>query len=350
MPSPKRSRPTIADVAERAGVSKMAVSFALNGRPGVSDATRARVVAAADELGWRPNPVARSLSSARAGAVGLVLARSAEGLQSDTFYMQLIAGIQSELARSSTALVLQIATDRRSELHMLRRLAAERRVDAVLVTDVLVEDPRFALLDELGVPFVTLGGPDGASGPLRNDDDRAMAIVLDHLRGIGRRVVVRVAGAAELLYSQRRTAGFVVGAAARGMEGRVVHAPGPEFAAAVRATERILAAGAPPEAIVYESDVMAAAGMTVLRRAGIAVPDRVAIVAWGDSVVCEVTEPPLTALRRDVVGAGREAARMLVRASGGDPAPPGPEGRVPEPVLVVRRSTLVGPAARADRP
>ena len=77
--APRRRRPTIDDVAARAGVSSAAVSFAMNGRPGVGEATRQRILVAAAELGWRPSAHARALTEARPRAIGLLLARPVEG-------------------------------------------------------------------------------------------------------------------------------------------------------------------------------------------------------------------------------------------------------------------------------
>ncbi|MGH8940196.1 MAG: LacI family DNA-binding transcriptional regulator, partial [Actinomycetes bacterium] len=101
------ARPTISDVARVAGVSKGAVSFALNDRPGVGDATRARILAAAAELGWTPSHRARALSSSRALAVGLVVARTPDTLSADPFFPAFIAGIETTLAARGQALLLQ---------------------------------------------------------------------------------------------------------------------------------------------------------------------------------------------------------------------------------------------------
>src|SRR5919106_5076380 len=91
-------RPTIADVARRAGVSKGAVSYALNGQPGVSEATRQRIMAIAREIGFNPNSAARALSGASAKAVGLTLCRPARILSIEPFFMELISGVEAELS------------------------------------------------------------------------------------------------------------------------------------------------------------------------------------------------------------------------------------------------------------
>src|SRR6478735_7935812 len=91
-------RATIVDVARHAGVSKGLVSFVVNDRPGVAPATRERILASVRELGWHPSQTARSLATARADAVGFVLARPAGLLAADPFFPAFVAGIEAELS------------------------------------------------------------------------------------------------------------------------------------------------------------------------------------------------------------------------------------------------------------
>src|SRR3954468_16486681 len=128
-PDPQRRRPTIADVARRAGVSAAAVSFAVNDRPGVSSVTRARILAAARDLGWQPSASARALTQARTRAIGLVLARSAAQLEGDTFFVRFLAGIEQVLTAADYALLLQVVPGEASAaLPAYQRLAAAGRV------------------------------------------------------------------------------------------------------------------------------------------------------------------------------------------------------------------------------
>ena len=117
---------TISDVARAAGVSKTAVSFALNGRPGVSEGTKARILDAADQLGWVPSRPARSLSVSRAFAVGLVVARDPETLGSDPVPPFFISGIELELSTRRRALMLEMVPAHTHELDSYRRLVRER--------------------------------------------------------------------------------------------------------------------------------------------------------------------------------------------------------------------------------
>ena len=127
-----KRRVTIADIALRAGVSKGAVSYALNDRPGISEATRRRILDIADDLGWYPNSAARALSGARAGACGLVLARPARTLAFEPFFMELIAGIEAELSSRSIGLTLQVVEDVEAEMAVYRREAVRQQLTGSL--------------------------------------------------------------------------------------------------------------------------------------------------------------------------------------------------------------------------
>ena len=135
-------RPTITDIAQRAGVTKAAVSFALNGQPGVSAATRERILAIAEEIGFQPSSAARALTAGKAGAFGLVIDRPARTLGIEPFFMQLISGIQAELAAHQVTLLFTMAEDTDAEIELYRQWWAQRRVDGVFVVDLQVDDRR----------------------------------------------------------------------------------------------------------------------------------------------------------------------------------------------------------------
>src|SRR4051812_39605646 len=199
-------RVTIRDIAERAGVSKGAVSYALNGRPGVSDDTRDRILAIADELGWYPNRAARALSAARAGACGLVLARPARTLALEPFFMEFIAGVESELSARSIALTLQLVQDVEQEIEVYRRWWGEHRVDGILMVDLRVEDPRIEELVRLGLPTVVVGGPvaNGALPAVWHDEASVIVEAVQYLAALGHRRIAQVAGVAEFVHTIHR--------------------------------------------------------------------------------------------------------------------------------------------------
>src|SRR6185295_3034881 len=184
-------RPTIADIARRAGVSKGAVSYALNGQAGVSEATRSRIRAIAEELGWSPNSAARALAGAAAYAVGLAICRPARVLGIEPFFMELISGLEAELSARSYALTLQVVADPVAEVEVYRRWWAERRVDGVILVDLRHNDPRVPELEKLGLPAVVIGDPRGAGNlsGIWADDTGALTDVVEYLVALGHRQI-----------------------------------------------------------------------------------------------------------------------------------------------------------------
>ena len=309
---PKRT--TVSDIARRAGVSESAVSFALNNRPGVSEATRRRILAVADELSWRPNSAARALSAARTGTVGLVFNRPASTLGIEPFFLQLLSGIQSVLSDRSSALLFQVVDGLDAEVATYRRWASEQRVDGVLVVDLRSDDPRPAVLTALGLPALLIGGPDPAHDlpAIWADDAAAMKSIVEYLAGLGHKRIVYVSGMRELLHTQLRLRSFRSAVRRYRLAGARTVATDYSGEAGAEATRKLLRAGDCPTAIVYDNDVMAVAAIGVAIELGVAVPGEVSMVAWDDSPLCRLTHPTLTALVRDTAGFGAHAAHRLL--------------------------------------
>ena len=307
------SRVTIRDIAERAGVSKGAVSYALNGRPGVSDDTRERILSIAQELGWYPNRAARALSAARADACGLVLARPANTLALEPFFMEFIAGVESELSARSMALTIQLVRDVEEEIEVYRRWWGERRVDGVLMVDLRVDDPRVEELERLGLPAVVIGGPvEGGTLPaVWHDEKSAVTDAIRYLAALGHERVAHVAGVREFVHTGQRIDAFERAAEELGLRPEVETTDyTPESGA--RVTRRLLTSPDPPTAIVYDSDLLAVTGLGVAQQMGFVVPDDVSIVGWDDSLISQVVHPALTAITRDIAAYGVAATRHLL--------------------------------------
>lgn len=334
-------RVTISDIAERAGVSIGAVSFALNGRKGVSDETRERVLQVARELNWAPGSAARSLAEAKTDTYGLVLAREPHTLGMEPFYMSFLAGVQAELSTRSSGLLLQLVPSTEAELDILAHWQAARRVDGILLVDVTVDDPRVAWCGGPGaLPAVVVADP-SVAGDLTcvwTDDTTSMQEAVTHLADLGHRRIGRVAGVRAYAHTRIRDSAFLAITQQLGLEAQLLRTDyAPESGR--RATLRALRSKTPPTALIYDNDVMAVAGLGLATELGLGVPDDLSIIAWDDSVVCEHTFPTLTALSHDVLAFGSHAARRLFDVIDGAPA-----GHFLDstPALVVRGST--GPA------
>ncbi|KQW05969.1 LacI family transcriptional regulator [Leifsonia sp. Root4] len=312
-PGGPQRRVTIADIAERAGVSIGAVSFALNGRPGVSEATRDRVLGIAEELGWAPASAARSLAGATTETVGLVLARDPRNLGVESFYMRFIAGLEAELVKRSFGLLLQVVPDAAAELRTLKKWRASRAVDGILLVDLTVGDPRVAVSREPGaLPTVVVGDHRVANGltSVSTDDGTAMRQAVRRLAELGHHRITRVAGLETLAHTQDRDAAFIAECVTLGREPTVVRTDY-TLESGARVTRQALRSTRPPTALLYDNDVMAVAGLSVALELGIRVPEQLSIIAWDDSVLCEHTFPKLSSLSRDVVGLGSHVARRL---------------------------------------
>lgn len=321
-------RVTIRDIAERAGVSKGAVSYALNGRPGVSDDTRERILTIARELGWYPNRAARALSAARADACGLVLARPANILAFEPFFMEFIAGAESELAARSMALTIQLVRDTEQEIEVYRRWWGERRVDGVLMVDVRVDDPRVGELVRLGLPAVVVGGPleGGVLPAVWHDEQSVVVEAVRYLSALGHDRIAHVAGVGHFVHTTERMKAFRTAMEELGLHPEVTttdYSP----ASGARATRRLLSSPEPPTAIIFDSDLLAVTGLGVAQQMGFVVPDDLSIVGWDDSLISQVVHPPLTAITRDITQYGVMATRHLLKTL---------EGHAPEDVETPR--------------
>ena len=331
-------RPTITDVARVAGVSKGAVSFALNGKPGVGAQTRERILAVARDLGWTPSLRGRALSVSRALAVGLVIARTPETLGVDPFFASFITGIETVLSERGYALMLHVVSDEVSEHESYRRLAATGRVDGVFLTDMRVDDLRPQLLDDLALPTVVIGLSPGR-GPWSSvyiDDQPGITAAVEHLLELGHQNISHVAGPAEFVHGVSRRAAWASAITNAGLT------PGAsitsDFSAqgGADATNQLLDLPEPPTAIVYANDLMAIAGMSTAIGRGVDIPGQLSITGFDDSPLAAYLQPALTTARTDVVGWGRAAAYRLLALVDGEK---GCEIDLPSPVLVVRAST-----------
>ncbi len=340
MPAPKRV--TITDIARIAGVSPGAVSFALNGKPGVSDETRERILRVAQEQQWRPSQAARALVGARAGAVGLALNRPARSLGTEAFFADLIAGIQAGLSDSRVGLQLRLVSSFEDELETHRQWHAAHQVDGVILLDPRVDDPREIALAERSMPTVLVGSHPSSEGraPAVWLDDTATAHTLfDYLAALGHRRIAFVSGTAAFDHTRLR-ADVLRGLEAHGVATETVPTDfSPAVAAAV--TRRLLSARERPTAIVYDNDVMAVAGLRVAQEMGVDVPDDLSIASFDDSVIAELVRPSLTAMTRDTFDLGERAARLLLEQIDSPERLPSRAGT--DPVLTVRESTARPP-------
>ncbi|WP_157001826.1 LacI family DNA-binding transcriptional regulator [Agromyces laixinhei] len=335
---PKAKRVTITDIARLAGVSPGAVSFALNGRPGVSDQTRQRILDIAAEHQWLPSSAARALVGSRAGVIGFAVNRSAGTLGTEAFFTDLIAGVQSALAEYRIAMQMVLVSSIEEELAIYRHWRSANQVDGVIVIDPRDDDPRLAALQEMALPAVVIGSHESEAGhpaAIWLDDRHVAHSLFDYMVALGHRSIAFVAGPAEFQHTRMRTE-VLEGLGARGIAGEVIATDFSPNAAAT-AMRRLLSRPQRPSAVVFDNDVMAIAGLRVAQEMRVAVPDELSIASFDDSVVAGLVRPSITCITRDTFGLGAAAAEFLREQIESAEVLPDRVGALPQ--LTVREST-----------
>ena len=276
-----------------------------------------------------------------AGAVGLVLARPERLLGIEPFFMELIAGIEETLAQRDLSILVQVVPTHDAEVEIYRRWADWRLVDAVIVVNLVQDDQRPAVLRELGLPCVLVGplAEPGFVTMIRSDEATAERAALAHLLGLGHRRLARVSGPARLEHTQVRTAAMLEECRAVGVEPTILEGDYSDDAGA-QLTRRLLALPERPTAIVYDNDVMAVAGLRAAQVLGVAVPDQLSLIAWDDSILCQLSSPAMTTMRVDVHEYGVRVALSIFEILDGTPVT---ERWAPAARLVPRGTTAPPP-------
>lgn len=273
--------------------------------------------------------------------VGLALLPADDDGALEPFYTDLLAGMEEELDAHGASVFVHVVPDLDAELVAYRRWARDGLVDAVVISDIVADDPREQACRDLGLPSVLLGGePGDGRWVVDYDNDGAMRTAVAFLADLGHRRVGWVSGPERYRHTRVRGAAFREAAAAAGMVG--LHREG-DYGAASGAlrTAELLALPEPPTAIVYDNDLMPLAGLREAARLGVRVPQDLSVLAWDDSANVRISHPPLSVVSRDVHELGALTAEVLLRAvAGGPPA----TTRTPGVRVVARGSTAPPPA------
>jgi LacI family transcriptional regulator len=334
-------RSTIDDVARLANVHKATVSRALNARTQhqIGSATVERVRAAAEQLGYVPNAMARGLRTASSMTVGVVIPDLTNPL-----FPPMIRGIEAELQQHGyTALLANTDDSEAGERAALGSLIA-RQVDGLIVASGHREYAALQDAYEAGVRAVLLNRDAGdVPYPLVGGDDaHGIRQSVDHLVELGHRVIVHLAGPPRLSTSVDRRRAFEAACAERpGVHGWVVEAEALTIDAGQRAARVAFDASPRPTAVIAGNDLIALGALRAGRELGLECPRDVSVIGFNDMLFAEEFTPPLTTVRVPTVEMGAAAGRMLLQQLA-DPASTPLPVRLPVE-LVVRGSTAVVP-------
>jgi DNA-binding LacI/PurR family transcriptional regulator len=308
-------RPTLEEVAARAGVGRGTVSRVINGSPRVSDATRAAVEAAVAELEYVPNTAARALAANRTDAIALVVPEPETRFFAEPYFSDMLKGVGTQLADTELQLLLIFAGSDRERQRLAQYLAAHR-VDGVLLVSVHADDPLPDLLAALEIPAV-ISGPRSATEPLTSvdsDNYGGARSAVEHLLSRGRTRIAHITGRLDVYGAQRRVDGYRAALLDAGHEvDEHLIQPG-DFTeeGGRRAMTELLRRRPDVDAVFAGSDVMAAGARQVLREEGRRIPDDVALVGYDDSAIARHMDPPLTSVRQPIEEMGRSMIDLLL--------------------------------------
>lgn len=311
-------RPTLEQVAARAGVSRATVSRVINGNKNVAERIRLVVERAVEELGYVPNTAARSLVTQRTGSFGLVVSEPPSRLFSDDPYFAGVArGVSQQLDAANRQLVLMMVSQPDSH-QRIERYVAGGHVDGVMLVSAHGADPLPGALQRMGV-HVVCGGRQlaGVEVPYVDVDNVAASrAAVEHLVGIGRRRIATIAGPQDMVAGIDRLAGYRLALPDRE---EIVAVGDFTRESGDRAMRLLLAEEPRLDAVFVASDMMAEGALHALRRVGMTVPGDVAVVSFDNKPSSAYTDPPLTTVDNPVVGMGSAMARMLLDLDEGNP-------------------------------
>lgn len=327
------TRPTSHDVALEAGVSQPTISRALRNDPRVAPATRERVHAAAARLGYVPSDRGRSLSTRRAGRVGVVV----EDL-GNPFYLELLDVLHDRLEHAGVRMI--VLTPGRNDPERIERLA-DGSIDGVVLTTTLLPSSLPGQLARCGLPFVLLNRvvDDLEGDSCSVDNASGAAAIADALLDAGHRAVGAIFGPEDTSTGRDREAGFRAALAARGAaldpaltrRGRFSYADGHEHLRA------LLASPTPPTAVFCANDVIALGALNAALGLGVAVPGQLSVVGFDDIAMASWEAFRLTTVRQDIRRMGAIATELLLARVA---EPDRPARQVVLPARLVRRETL----------
>lgn len=298
---------TIRDVAERAAVSVASVSRVLNGQEPVTPATRARVMEAVEALSYVPHSGARSLSTSRTHAIGVIL----PDLYGE-YFSELIRGMDVAARALGYHLIVSSSHDDAEEASAAIR-SMRGRVDGLIVLSPHLDAANLAADLAGRTPILLMnGGPGDERQPSIVVDNHSGAVqAVRHLVEQGRSRIVHIAGPSGNLEAEARLAGYLEAIAEAGLTPIVLEG---DFTrgAGEAAVARLIGGGVAADAVFAANDNMAVGALLALQDAGLTVPGDVALVGFDDIPLASLVRPALTTLKIDISNTGRRALQRVV--------------------------------------
>ena len=331
------------DIAKIAGVSVMTVSKALRDAPDISAQTKQKIKKIADELGYVPNFMARSLRNKKTSLLGLVISSV-----TNPFFSRVMMAVEEKAFETGYDLILsQTYNSIEREEKILTRLIA-RKVDGILISPVYRLEPKSALYDELlskNIPTVLLGHPSDFCQKftiVASNDLELSYNATKHLLSLGHRRIAFFASHGFYPWSTQRLNGYLKALNEAGIEvdERLIMAAGSRIEDGYKAAEQILSEGIGFTAIQAVNDLVAIGAMNFLVKKGVKIPETVSIIGFGNILISENCRIPLTTINQPKYRLGAAGFNLLLEKMQGKSV----ESLVLDGELIIRESTAAAPA------
>lgn len=338
----------IRDVAKKAGVHPSTVSRVYSGNTRISPATRKRVMAAASELGFHPNAIARSLSTQRTQTIGMVVPYVYEGFFHDSFFPQVMRGMLEAAYPHGYRLIVGGSEGYEDEIEQIKQIMNSRQADGIVVMSSRLDVDTVSILENHRTPFVLIGHP--PSSDIRNiawvdaNNFQATRQAIEHLLHLGHRRIAYIGGDPENLTTQERYDAYVdtlMNAGITPYDGWTQYGYFSEEGGYMSAHHMAHMGDMSPTAMYTANDLMAIGALRAMRERGLNVPYQVSLVGTNDSQAAAHTDPPLTSVQVPYAAIAARAVELLIeRILTGDNSPRSQEL---DCTLVQRASTAQAP-------
>jgi LacI family transcriptional regulator len=309
-------------LADTLGMSKTTVSRALNGYPEVSEATRERVLAAAAASGYRANPVARHLAVGRSNVLGILYPLLPADL-GDPMFLDVVGGISAALEAAGMNFIIAPVSPS-NELPSYQQMVRGRRVDGLIVSRTLADDPRIDYLMAAGFPFVAHGRTNASAHHAWFDYDNAAGIrlALEALLAQGHRRIALLGSPQTLNFARQRRDSFVQCLAEAGLaaDPRYLIESAIDRRSGYGAMQQLLAGGQRPTAVIVDNHLSGVGAVRALLDAGIDIGRDMSLVVWGRMADALAGLDVATIDQPDARAAGAKMGTMLLALLEGAPA------------------------------
>jgi DNA-binding LacI/PurR family transcriptional regulator len=308
---------TIKDVAKAANVAPSTVSRVIANNPRISEKTKKRIRKVMDELGYHPNFNARSLANQSTKAIGLVMPSSASKALLNPFFPEVIRGISSFAHVKDYCLYMTTGETEEEIFRDVVKMVQGKRVDGIIVLYSRQDDAVINYLVQQEFPFVLIGKPsDGMENItyIDNDNYKAAREVTDYLINLGHEHIAFIGGSKNLLVTKERLSGFTEALKLNDLEVREAYIKYTEFLqeGGREVVQELLACPSIPTAIVVIDDITALGVLSSLREQAMRVPEDISVVSFNNSILSEISSPPLTTMDVHIYQLGYEAAKCII--------------------------------------